>query len=235
MTTYTVISLWEDGLRYNMHETWVEKLKPLRELAKIPHYAITHKRYENPELEIYPPAWDRFNAFKMPFNDLKVVIIGQDPYHGKGQANGLAFSVNKGIPVPPSLQNIYKELESDLGIKPPMHGDLSSWVNQGILLLNTSLSVEANKPASHKDIGWYPFIKGVIKLINKENNIVFILWGKHAQGFIDDIDQTRNTIIKSSHPSPYSADYGFFSSRPFSRCNSYLNSNGKQIIDWEIK
>lgn len=219
-----------------MHISWETKLGPLREVAKIPHYAVMHRVYEG--ATVYPPAKERYAAFNMPFDSVKVVIIGQDPYHGEGQANGLAFSVNKGVTIPPSLVNIYKELESDLGIKAPDHGDLTSWVEQGVLLLNTSLTVEAGRPASHKDIGWMPFIQGVVNILNKDrDNLVFILWGKHAQQFKTGIDRTKHIILESAHPSPFSADRGFFGSKPFSNCNRKLALFGKSIkpINWEIK
>lgn len=216
-----------------MHDSWKVKLEPLRELAKIPHYAVVHAQAAGDI--IYPPAKDRFNAFNMPFESVKVVIIGQDPYHGKGQANGLAFSVNRGVTVPPSLVNIYKELKDDVGCETPDHGDLSSWVDQGVLLLNTSLTVKAGNPASHKDIGWLPFIGEVISILNNDiENLVFILWGKHAQSFADGLSP-NHYIIKSAHPSPFSADRGFFGSRPFSECNAFLRTNGKSAINWEIK
>jgi uracil-DNA glycosylase len=171
----------------------------------------------------------------MAFDSVKVVIIGQDPYHGYGQANGLAFSVNSGVKLPPSLFNIYKEVHDDVGCNMTLCGDLTKWADQGVLLLNTSLTVEAGKPASHKDIGWYPFVQGVVKLLNDDlDNLVFILWGKHAQEFENVIDSRKHQIIKSAHPSPYSADKGFFGSKPFSRTNDYLNMHGKKVINWEI-
>lgn len=217
-----------------MHPSWKEKLQSIRELG--------HKAYRKAESErakgkvIYPPTGQIFSAFNMPFDSVKVVIIGQDPYHGHGQANGLAFSVNKGIQIPPSLINIYHELNEDIGCEVNLNGDLTPWVNQGVLLLNTSLTVEAGKPASHKDIGWYPFVQGVVDLLDKEHkNLVFILWGKHAQEFEKVIDNKKHLIIKSAHPSPYSADKGFFGSKPFSKTNEYLKSKSKQSIDWEIK
>lgn len=217
-----------------MDNSWKIKLKPLSEVASAAHERLVQLKFKG--VEIYPPASQRWSAFDMPFENVKAVIIGQDPYHGKGQANGLAFSVNRGVTVPPSLVNIYKELQDDIGAKTPTHGDLKPWVSEGVLLLNTSLTVEAGKPASHKDIGWYPFVQGVVDLLNKEHeNLVFILWGKHAQEFEKVIDNKKHLVIKSAHPSPYSADKGFFGSRPFSKCNSYLESINKKIINWEIK
>lgn len=217
-----------------MHDSWKVKLKPLSEIAKIPHYAVYHRKSEG--ATIYPPTSQRFAAFNMDYDSVKVVIIGQDPYHGHGQANGLAFSVNSGVKVPPSLFNIYKEIHDDLSINMKLDGDLTPWVNQGVMLLNTSLTVEKDSPNSHKDYGWYPFVQGVVKLLNKDhNNLVFILWGKHAQEFENVIDSKKHCVLKSAHPSPYSADRGFFGSKPFSSTNRYLNSHNKQIINWEIK
>jgi uracil-DNA glycosylase len=217
-----------------MHDSWRIKLKPLSEVAKIASDAVMHRKVDG--AVVYPTSAQRFAAFNMPFDSVKVVIIGQDPYHGPNQANGLAFSVNRGVTIPPSLVNIYKELQSDLGIKPPSHGDLTPWVNQGVLLLNTSLTVEAGKPASHKDIGWMPFTKGVVDLLNKEkDNLVFILWGKHAQQFTPGIDRTRHVVLESAHPSPFSCDRGFFGSKPFSSTNANLITFGKSIVNWEIK
>jgi uracil-DNA glycosylase len=206
----------------------------LSDIAKIPHNIVINKQQSG--ATVYPSSSERFSAFNMPFDNVKVVIIGQDPYHGKGQANGLAFSVNRGVTVPPSLVNIYKELQDDLGVSSPSHGDLKSWVNEGVLLLNTSLTVEAGKPASHKDIGWYPFVQGVVKMLDQEHeNLVFVLWGKHAQEFDKIINNEKHLVIKSAHPSPYSADRGFFGSRPFSKCNQYLKFKNKKEINWEIK
>ncbi|HCC68016.1 TPA: uracil-DNA glycosylase [Patescibacteria group bacterium] len=184
----------------------------------------------------YPPSDSVFRALKLtPFENIKVVILGQDPYHGKGEANGLAFSVNKNIKIPPSLKNIYKELNSDLGIKIPNHGDLSNWAKQGVLLLNSILTVEANKPASHRGIGWEEYTDEIIKKINdKKKNIVFILWGKYAQEKGKYINENKHLVIRSPHPSPFSARTGFFGSKPFSKCNMYLKENKIEEIDWEL-
>jgi uracil-DNA glycosylase len=217
-----------------MHPSWKEKLNPMSDLAKKALNQLI--QFNNTGVPVYPHFRDWFAAFNMPFDSVKVVIIGQDPYHGEGQANGLAFSVNKGVWVPPSLINIYTEVNKDIGCSMASHGDLTDWMKQGVLLLNTSLTVQAGKPGSHKDIGWYPFVQGVIDLLNKEHeNLVFILWGKHAQEFEKVIDNKKHLIIKSAHPSPYSADKGFFGSKPFSKTNEYLKSKSKQSIDWEIK
>lgn len=216
-----------------MNDTWKIKLKPLSDVARIPFAYVNETRSKG--IKVYPKSEDTFAAFKMPFENVKAVIIGQDPYHGPNQANGLAFSVNSGVKVPPSLYNIFKEIHNDLGLNMRLDGDLSPWVKEGVLLLNTSLSVEAGKPASHKNIGWYPFVEGVVKLLNLEhNNLVFILWGKHAQEFEKIIDANKHLIIKSAHPSPYSADKGFFNSKPFSKCNMYLTQHNKTPINWQI-
>ena len=163
------------------------------------------------------------------------MILGQDPYHGEGEANGLAFSVNRGIRLPPSLKNIYKELNSDLGIEIPKHGDLTKWAKQGVLLLNSVLTVEKDKPGSHRNMGWEEYTDSVIREISEEKeHIVFILWGKYAESKRDLIDERKHLIISSPHPSPFSARRGFFGSKPFSRCNAYLKRNHIEEILWEI-
>jgi len=186
----------------------------------------------------YPKNGDIFKAFNTtPFDEVKVVILGQDPYHGEYQAHGLSFSVQKGITPPPSLKNIYKELATDLpGFTIPDHGDLTEWAKQGVLLLNASLTVRANTPNSHQKIGWGEFTDKVIKtLSDKKKGIVFILWGAFAQAKAALIDQTKHYIIKSAHPSFFSADRGFFGSKPFSKTNEILLKEGKKPIDWQIK
>src|ERR1700757_2095822 len=185
----------------------------------------------------YPKNADIFNAFwKTPFTELKVVILGQDPYHGPNQAHGLSFSVQKGITPPPSLKNIYKELLTDIpGFKIPGHGDLTEWAEQGVLLLNATLTVRADSPASHQRRGWEEFTDKVIKTISdKKEGVVFILWGSFAQAKAELIDQSKHFIIKSPHPSPFSADRGFFGSKPFSKTNEILKREGKKPIDWQI-
>lgn len=185
---------------------------------------------------IYPEAQDIYNALHLtPFHDTKAVIIGQDPYHGPGQAHGLSFSVKPGVKVPPSLKNIYKELHSDVGCKIPNHGCLEKWARQGVLLLNSVLTVRAGQPNSHKGLGWEQFTDKVIETINQgEEPVVFILWGSFAQQKEKLITASKHFIIKSSHPSPLSAHRGFFGSRPFSRTNSFLQENGRQEIDWKL-
>ncbi|RMG45142.1 MAG: uracil-DNA glycosylase [Candidatus Dadabacteria bacterium] len=185
---------------------------------------------------IYPKNSDIFNALKYtPFDKVKAVIIGQDPYHGPNQAHGLCFSVQKGVTPPPSLQNIFKELSSDLGINPPEHGSLEKWAHQGVLLLNAVLTVEAGKPQSHAGIGWEIFTDKVIEVLNRnKKGLVFILWGASAQKKCASIDTERHYIIKSPHPSPLSASRGFFGSKPFSRTNKILESQGIAPIDWSL-
>ena len=185
--------------------------------------------------EIYPKSSEIFNAFNhCDFNEVKVVIIGQDPYHGKGQANGLCFSVNNNIPKPPSLVNIFKELENDLSKKfDSENGNLERWARQGVFLLNTTLTVEKNKPMSHSNIGWDKFTDKVIETLSKDSeNLVFILWGNHAQKKIEKINISNHMIIKSVHPSPLSAHRGFFGSKPFTKTNNYLKSKYISEIIW---
>lgn len=185
---------------------------------------------------IYPPGPLIFNAFNTtPFHKVKVVIIGQDPYHGEGQAHGLCFSVQKGIKPPPSLVNIYKEMKSDLGLNPPAHGNLQSWAEQGVFLLNAMLTVEKDQPASHQKIGWQNFTDVAIqKLSDQRDKLVFILWGAFAQQKALLIDSNKHLIIKSPHPSPFSADKGFFGSKPFSKTNQWLESNGITSVNWQL-
>jgi uracil-DNA glycosylase len=182
---------------------------------------------------VYPQPKEIFRAFDMcPIDQVKVVIVGQDPYHGKNQANGLSFAVNLGITVPPSLKNIYKEIHDDLGITPNPSGDLSRWAKQGVLLLNSVLTVLASQPASHKAKGWETFTDSVLRTLNEEReNIVYLLWGKYAQEKGAIIDREKNLVLTSAHPSPYSATQ-FFGNRHFSRCNFYLEQFNKTPIDW---
>ena len=185
------------------------------------------------EKEIYPKREDIFNAFKIPYNDVKVVILGQDPYHGEGEAHGYAFSCLK-KPIPPSLKNIYKELYSDLGIEKDMtNGDLTPWANQGVMLLNAGLTVEKDKPNSHKDLGWNKFTDAVISKLNERKDpIVFILWGNFAREKAKLITNPQHLVIESAHPSPFSARNGFFGSKPFSKTNEFLKKNNKKEINW---
>lgn len=183
---------------------------------------------------VFPPGPLIFNAFnKCPFSEIKVVIIGQDPYHGPGQANGLCFSVNDGVKHPPSLVNIFKEISNDLGFSYPRSGNLVRWSQQGVLLLNATLTVKAHEAGSHQKKGWEEFTDSVIKLISqKKEGIVFFLWGSYAQKKGKEIDRTKHCVIESVHPSPLSAHRGFFGNNHFTECNEYLIFSGKQAIDW---
>ncbi len=190
-----------------------------------------NKLYE--EKTIYPPKKDVFNAFRLSYKDVKVVILGQDPYHGEGEAHGYAFSCLK-TPIPPSLKNIYKELYDDLGIQKDMlDGNLMPWVRQGVMLLNTGLTVEKDKPNSHKDLGWNTFTDEVIRKLNERDKpVVFILWGNNARAKKDLITNSNHLVIESAHPSPFSARNGFFGSKPFSKTNNFLIKNGINPINW---
>ncbi len=183
---------------------------------------------------VYPPGKQIFRAFEMcPFEKVKVVIVGQDPYHGAGQANGLSFAVNTGVTLPPSLQNIYKEIKNDLGIQPLASGDLSRWAQQGVLMLNSVLTVAANSPASHKGKGWELFTDAVIQSLSaKRDHIVYLLWGKYAQTKGAMIDRDKNLVLESGHPSPFSAQL-FYGHHHFSQTNTYLMLNGEDPINWQ--
>lgn len=185
---------------------------------------------------IYPAGTDIFRALDTtPFEKVKVVILGQDPYHGPGQAHGLCFSVKKGVPIPPSLVNIYKELKDDVGVTPPSHGHLISWAQQGVLLLNNVLTVEAHQAGSHHGRGWELFTDRIVELLNqRREKLVFILWGSPAQKKAAKVDGSKHFLIKSVHPSPLSSYRGFFGSKPFSQTNHYLESQGITPIDWRI-
>ena len=185
---------------------------------------------------IYPHGKNIFSAFNTTtFDNTKVVIIGQDPYHGPGQAHGMSFSVPSGVPRPPSLVNIFQELQNDLGIPPSSHGNLSKWAKQGVLLLNSVLTVEKGRAASHQKQGWEIFTDRVIEVLNREKkDLVFLLWGSHAQKKGANIDPEKHLVLKSPHPSPLSAHRGFFGSRPFSKINQYLAAKGNMPIDWHL-
>ncbi|TWD94587.1 uracil-DNA glycosylase [Neobacillus bataviensis] len=195
---------------------------------------ILKEEYQNKV--IYPDKHDIYNALHFTsFEDTKVVIIGQDPYHGPGQAHGLSFSVKPGVGIPPSLKNIYKELHADIGCEIPNHGSLTEWTEQGVLLLNAVLTVQAGNPNSHKGLGWEKFTDRIIEILNdRETPVVFILWGRFAQQKQELITSQRHYIIKSPHPSPFSANSGFFGSRPFSRTNEFLRKIGQKEIEWTI-
>lgn len=185
---------------------------------------------------IYPEQSAIFNAFQLtPFDQVKVVILGQDPYHGPSQAHGLSFSVNPGIKLPPSLRNIYRELADDMQIRPPSHGCLQAWAQQGVLLLNTVLTVEQGRPNVHQKQGWEYLTDHVIQRLNQQHqHLVFVLWGGHARNKAKMIDQTKHLVLCAPHPSPLSAHRGFYGSRPFSTINQYLTKHGKQPIDWSL-
>lgn len=185
---------------------------------------------------ILPPYSDFFTAFNLtPFDKVKVVMLGQDPYHGPDQAHGLCFSVKPGIPVPPSLQNMYKELQADIGFKPPRHGYLESWARQGVFMMNAILSVEMGRPTSHRGKGWEIFTDRVIQILNEQKeNLVFLLWGSYAQKKGAFIDRKRHLVLEAPHPSPLSASRGFFGCRHFSRTNEWLKEKGLEPINWNL-
>lgn len=215
---------------------WDELLK---EEYKKEYYInlINYVKEEYKTKTIYPKENEVFNAFRYTdFDNVKVVILGQDPYHGPNQAEGLSFSVSNDVLKPPSLQNIFKELESDLGIQFPKSNSLKPWARQGVLLLNAVLTVEEHKPTSHKDKGWENFTDNVIKIINKkEEPVVFILWGAYARAKKALITNPKHLIIESAHPSPFSARNGFFGSKPFSKTNAFLKKNNIKEIDWRVE
>ncbi len=214
---------------------WLEPLRP--EFSK-PYYASLYQtvRKEYQTRKIFPPASEIFHAFEAtPLSQVKVVILGQDPYHGDGQAHGLCFSVRPDVEIPPSLVNIYQELHDDLGCYIPDNGYLEKWARQGVLLLNTVLTVRAHQANSHRGIGWEQFTDAAIRILNEQDRpIVFILWGRPAQQKEAMLNNPRHLILKAPHPSPLSAYRGFFGSRPFSRTNEFLISHGQEPIDWQI-
>ncbi len=221
----------------DIEPSWLEVLSD--EFGK--PYMVELKKFLKEEKEtghkVFPKGSDIFNAFNTtPFDKVKVVILGQDPYHGEHQAHGLSFSVQKGITPPPSLRNIYKELVTDIpGFTVPSHGDLTEWAKQGVLLLNATLTVRANTAGSHQKRGWEEFTDHVIKTISdKKKGVIFILWGAYAQAKAALIDQTKHSIIKSVHPSPLSAHNGFWGSKPFSKTNEILAKRGDTSIDWQV-
>lgn len=185
---------------------------------------------------VYPPANEVFAALHLTsYESTRVLILGQDPYHGPGQAHGLCFSVRRGVPIPPSLRNIHTELQSDLGIAPPRHGNLEAWATQGVLLLNTTLTVRAGQAGSHHGRGWETFTDQVIRAVSaKSERVVFVLWGANARRKRPLVDEVRHVVIESAHPSPLSAHNGFFGSRPFSRANDALVDAGRDPVDWRI-
>ena len=220
-------------MNVRIEESWKQKLTP--EFEKDYFIKLTEfVRAEYASKTIYPPAKQIFNAFDhCPFDDVKVVIIGQDPYHGPGQAHGLCFSVAEGVPNPPSLQNIFKEIMSDLGKPMPANGDLTRWAHQGVLLLNATLTVQAHQAGSHQRKGWEEFTDAAIRLLAEEReHLVFILWGAYAQKKGAFIDRSKHLVLASAHPSPLSAYNGFFGNKHFSRTNEYLKAHGITEIEW---
>ena len=218
-----------------LRNDWAEKLNDQFEMAyyrELRAFLIEEYR----RTTVYPDMHDIFNALHYtPYSETKVCILGQDPYHGPGQAHGLCFSVKPGVKPPPSLENIFKELHDDLGCPIPDHGCLEHWARQGVLLLNTVLTVRRGQANSHKGKGWERFTDRVIEVLNeRERPVVFILWGKNAQSKKPMIDTSRHFVIESAHPSPYSAHAGFFGSRPFSRANEFLRRAGMEPVDWAI-
>ncbi len=214
-------------------------LEALRGEFKKPYYKSLFERVksEYSSSQIFPPADDIFNAFHLtPLSQVKVVILGQDPYHNVGQAHGLCFSVRKGVDVPPSLVNIYKELHDDLGCEIPNHGCLTKWAKQGVLMLNTVLTVRAHEANSHRGIGWEEFTDAAIGALNSQDRpIVFILWGSPAQKKARMLNNSNHLILKAPHPSPLSAYRGFFGSKPFSQANDFLKEHGLEPVDWQIE
>ncbi len=219
-----------------INNDWLEPLAP--EFRK-PYYAELYKKVseEYARFQVFPPAKDILNAFHLtPLHQVRVVIIGQDPYHEPGQAHGLSFSVKPGVAIPPSLVNIYQELHEDLGCEIPDNGCLVKWAQQGVLLLNSVLTVRAHQAFSHASFGWQTFTDAAIRAVNREDRpIAFILWGRSAQDKASMLDNPKHLILKSPHPSPLSAYRGFFGSRPFSKVNHFLESNGETPIDWQIE
>ena len=210
----------------------------LQEETRKPYYKKLYETVvkEYKTTQVFPPARDLFKAYELcPYHEVKVVILGQDPYHNVGQAQGMSFSVPKGVPLPPSLQNIFKEIRDDLGISEPDCGDLSYWAKQGVLLLNTVLTVRGHQAFSHRGIGWEEFTDATIRAIEeKEDPVVYILWGTPAQKKRSMIRQKKRLVLTAPHPSPLSAYRGFFGSKPFSKCNAYLRKEGVDEIDWQL-
>jgi len=222
-----------ESMEVKMEKSWKENLSSEFEKEYFQEL-VEFVKDEYLNKTVFPPAKEIFKAFDAcPFEEVKVVILGQDPYHGVGQANGLCFSVRPSVPMPPSLVNIFKERKDDLGKSIPPNGDLTFWAQQGVLLLNATLSVASKSPGSHQKKGWEDFTDAAIQqLSDKKENIVFILWGAYAQKKGAIIDRNKHFIIESPHPSPFAAHRGFFGSKPFSRCNEYLTSQNKAPIDW---
>ena len=218
-----------------LEKSWLKELGLEFELSYMQELKLFLQSEKKRGKKIFPKGEDMFKALNLtPLDKVKVVILGQDPYHGAGQAHGLCFSVPEGVRIPPSLQNIFKELQSDLGLSIPSSGCLESWAGQGVLLLNSILSVEKGLANSHSSKGWELFTDSVISMVNEKKSIVFILWGGYAAQKGKSIDSTRHLVLKSVHPSPLSAHRGFFGNRHFSKCNQFLDSKGICPIDWKV-
>jgi uracil-DNA glycosylase len=218
-----------------LEKSWLKELGPEFELSYMQELKLFLQREKKRGKKILPEGEDMFKALNLtPLDKVKVVILGQDPYHGAGQAHGLCFSVPEGVRIPPSLQNIFKELQSDLGLSIPSSGCLESWAEQGVLLLNSILSVEKGLANSHSSKGWELFTDSVISMVNEKKSIVFMLWGGYAAQKGKSIDSTRHLVLKSVHPSPLSAHRGFFGNRHFSKCNQFLESKSIRPIDWKV-
>lgn len=221
--------------QYIQDPSWLDVLRDEFEAPYFKELEMNLAKAYDEEI-VYPPKEDLFSALNLtPFSKVKVVIIGQDPYHGPGQAHGLSFSVKKGIKLPPSLVNIFKELQDDLGIVPPKDGNLEAWAREGVLLLNNQLSVVGGKPMSHKDLGWNELTDKIIKVLNeKKKHLVFILWGSPAQKKAKVVSHRDHHVIQSVHPSPLSSYRGFFGSKPFSKANAYLESQSIKPVKWSL-
>ncbi len=221
MNDVRIESGWKRALSDEFQKPYFQKLR-------------TQVRAAYLEKVVYPPPQYTFGAFNhCHFDAVKVVILGQDPYHGPKQAHGLAFSVQDGVPIPPSLKNIYKEIQDDVGVKPPRSGNLVRWADQGVLLLNATLTVERGQPGSHQGLGWEEFTDAVIqKLSDEKKHLVFMLWGKYAQDKGKNIDYTKHLVLQAAHPSPLSAHKGFFGCKHFSKANFYLEKHGQTPIQW---
>jgi len=216
-----------------IEESWKKVLESESELEYFQTLTSFVKNEYRKE-KVFPPAKDIFRAFDLcPFDQVKVVILGQDPYHGAGQANGLSFAVHTGVPLPPSLKNIFKEIESDLGVAPLKDGDLSRWASQGVLLLNATLTVRASLPGSHQKVGWESFTDKAVQVLSEQKErLVFLLWGNYAKAKGKIIDRSKHLVLEAAHPSPFSAYNGFFGCKHFSKANEYLKKNELKEINW---